>query len=69
MVPQVDRLVCVEAGVSLDAAILRVGREMLALHPELSYEFLMMNRRMNAGMRREDLETTRNDICGDHRAS
>jgi tight adherence protein C len=27
---------------------------MLALHPELSYEFLMMNRRMNAGMRRED---------------
>jgi tight adherence protein C len=47
-------LVCVEAGVSLDAAILRVGREMLLLHQELSYELLMMNRRMNAGMRRED---------------
>jgi tight adherence protein C len=47
-------LVCVEAGVSLDAAILRVGREMAMLHPELSNEFLMMNRRMNAGMRRED---------------
>ena len=47
-------LVCVEAGVSLDAAILRVGREMLALHPELSNEFLTMNRRMNAGMRREE---------------
>jgi tight adherence protein C len=47
-------LVCVEAGVSLDAAILRVGREMLMLHPELSNEFLMMNRRMNAGMRREE---------------
>jgi tight adherence protein C len=47
-------LVCVEAGVSLDAAILRVGREMLLLHPELSNEFLMMNRRMNAGMRREE---------------
>ncbi len=47
-------LVCVEAGVSLDAAILRVGREMLMLHEELSYELLMMNRRMNAGMRRED---------------
>jgi len=47
-------LVCVEAGVSLDAAILRVGREMMLLHPDLSYEFLMMNRRMNAGMRRED---------------
>ena len=47
-------LVCVEAGVSLDAAILRVGREMLLLHPELSAEFLTMNRRMNAGMRREE---------------
>jgi len=47
-------LVCVEAGVSLDAAILRVGREMSTLHPELSYEFLTMNRRMNAGMRRDD---------------
>jgi tight adherence protein C len=47
-------LVCVEAGVSLDAAILRVGREMLMLHPELSAEFLNMNRRMNAGMRREE---------------
>jgi tight adherence protein C len=45
---------CVEAGVSLDAAILRVGREMSVLHPELSYEFLTMNRRMNAGMRRDD---------------
>jgi tight adherence protein C len=47
-------LVCVEAGVSLDAAILRVGREMIMLHPELSAEFLTMNRRMNAGMRREE---------------
>jgi tight adherence protein C len=47
-------LVCVEAGVSLDAAILRVGREMMLLHPDLSYELMMMNRRMNAGMRRED---------------
>jgi tight adherence protein C len=47
-------LVCVEAGVSLDAAILRVGREMMLLHPDFSYELMMMNRRMNAGMRRED---------------
>jgi tight adherence protein C len=50
-------LVCVEAGVSLDAAILRVGREMVMLHPELSNEFLLMNRRMNAGLRREDALT------------
>ena len=47
-------LVCVEAGVSLDAAILRVGREMRAVHPELANELLVMNRKMNAGMRREE---------------
>lgn len=47
-------LVCVEAGVSLDAAVLRVGREMVLLHPELANELLTMNRRMNAGMRREE---------------
>jgi tight adherence protein C len=47
-------LVCVEAGVSLDAAVLRVGREMASLHPELSNELLVVNRRTNAGMRRED---------------
>ena len=47
-------LVCVEAGVSLDAAVLRVGREMTTLHPELSNELLVVNRRTNAGMRRED---------------
>ena len=47
-------LVCVEAGVSLDAAILRVGREIALVHPELADEFLVMNRRMNAGMRREE---------------
>ena len=47
-------LVCVEAGVSLDSAILRVGREMAMLHPELSAEFMNMNRRMNAGIRREE---------------
>jgi tight adherence protein C len=47
-------LVCVEAGVSLDSALLRVGREMVLLHPELANELLTMNRRMNAGMRREE---------------
>jgi tight adherence protein C len=47
-------LVCVEAGVSLDAAILRVGREMREVHPVLANEFLTMSRKMNAGMRRED---------------
>ena len=47
-------LVCVEAGTSLDAAVLRVGREMGALHPELAEELLNLNRRTNAGVPRED---------------
>lgn len=47
-------LVCVESGVSLDAALLRVAREMLSLHPELANELLVVNRKTNAGMRRED---------------
>ena len=47
-------VVCVEAGVGLDSAMLRVARDMATLHPELSGEFLVVNRRMNAGMTRED---------------
>lgn len=47
-------LVSVEAGVSLDAAILRVGRELLLVHPDLAGELLMLNRRRNAGMSRDD---------------
>ena len=46
-------VVCVEAGVSLDAAILRVAREMGPSHPILSSELLMVNRRINAGMPRD----------------
>jgi tight adherence protein C len=47
-------VVCVEAGVGLDAAMLRVARDMASLHPELAGEFLVVNRRMNAGMTREE---------------
>ena len=46
-------VVCVEAGISLDAAMLRVAKEMLELHRELANEFLIVNRRVNAGMTRE----------------
>jgi tight adherence protein C len=47
-------LVCVEAGVSLDTALLRVGRELARVHPELAEELLDVNRTTNAGMRREE---------------
>jgi tight adherence protein C len=46
-------VVCVEAGVSLDAAIMRVAREMATLHPDLANELLIVHRRVNAGIPRE----------------
>ena len=46
-------VVCVEAGVSLDAAIMRVAREMAILHPDLSNELVVVSRRVNAGIPRE----------------
>lgn len=46
-------VVCVEAGVSLDAAIVRVARDMATTHPDLSGELLIVNRRVNAGIPRE----------------
>lgn len=46
-------VVCVEAGISLDAAVLRVAKDMVHVHPELAREFLIVNRRTNAGMTRE----------------
>ncbi len=48
-------VVCVEAGVSLDAAILRVARDMNDLHPDLAGEFMLINRRTNAGLPRDEV--------------
>jgi tight adherence protein C len=47
-------VVCVEAGISLDAAILRVARDLTLVHPELAGELLIVSRKTNAGMTRED---------------
>jgi tight adherence protein C len=46
-------VVCVEAGVALDAAVQRVSREMAAVHPILADELGSMSRRVSAGMSRE----------------
>jgi tight adherence protein C len=46
-------VVCVEAGVSLDAAIMRVAKEMTILHPDFANELLIVHRRVNAGIPRE----------------
>jgi len=46
-------VVCVEAGVSLDASMLRVSRDMAAVHPELAFELGQVVRKVSAGMPRE----------------
>ena len=47
-------VVCVEAGISLDAAILRVAREVRLAHPDLAHELAVVNRKTNAGIPREN---------------
>jgi len=47
-------VVCVEAGTSLDAAILRVAKELRLPHPDLSHEVAVVNRLTNAGMPRDE---------------
>ena len=47
-------VVCVEAGISLDAAILRVAKDLMLVHPELAGELMVVSRKTNAGMSRED---------------
>jgi tight adherence protein C len=46
-------VVCIEAGVAMDAAIQRVARELDLVHPVLAAELLAMSRRMGAGIPRE----------------
>jgi tight adherence protein C len=47
-------VVCVEAGTSLDAAILRVARESQLTAPDLARELMIVNRKTNAGVVREE---------------
>lgn len=47
-------VVCVEAGTSLDAAILRVAKELRLPHPDLAHELAVVNRLTNAGITREE---------------
>jgi tight adherence protein C len=46
-------VVCVEAGVSLDAAVLRVAREIRLAHTDLAHELAVVNRKTNAGIPRD----------------
>jgi len=42
-------VICVEAGLALDQALMRVGEDLRHAHPELSAEFHMFNLEMRAG--------------------
>ncbi len=47
-------VVCVEAGLALDAAILKVSRELSGSDADMAHEFRLVNQRVNAGMPRSD---------------
>ena len=47
-------VICVEAGLSLDQALMRVGNELSYAHPELSGELHLVNLEMRAGKPRTE---------------
>jgi len=47
-------VLCVEAGLGFDAAMLNVAKDMRTVHSDLSHELMLVNRRVNAGMTREE---------------
>ena len=47
-------VVCVEAGLGLDAAFQRVGSEVARSHPEISHEFDVLSDELSAGRSRAD---------------
>jgi len=65
--------ICIEAGLSLDQAMLRVGQELRISHPDLSDELLQINFEQRAGVpridawkglaERLDLETVRSFVA------
>jgi len=46
--------ICMDAGLGLDQAIVRVGQELKSTHPDLSQEFLQINFEQRAGVPRLD---------------
>jgi tight adherence protein C len=47
-------VICVEAGLALDQAMLRVGDDLRHVHPDLSDEFSLLNLEMRAGKARAE---------------
>jgi len=57
-------VVCVEAGLGLNAALQRVGREMELVEPALSYELAITNREIRAGKPRDEALRNLGDRTG-----
>src|SRR3990172_1169300 len=57
-------LICVEAGLGLDAAIDRVGIEVNRAHPVIAMQFAMLSAELRAGRRREDALRNLSDRIG-----
>jgi tight adherence protein C len=51
-------VICVDAGLGLDQAMLRVGQELTVSHPEINEEFVQINREQRAGKPRLDAWTS-----------
>ena len=47
-------VICVDAGLGLDQALLRVGSELALSHPDISQEFAQVNMAQRAGQPRLD---------------
>jgi tight adherence protein C len=47
-------VICVDAGLGLDQAMLRVGQELVISYPDINAEFLQINREQRAGKPRLD---------------
>jgi tight adherence protein C len=47
-------VICVEAGLALDQAVMRVGEDLKHAHPDLSNEFYLFNLEMRAGKPRAE---------------
>lgn len=56
-------LVCIEAGQSLDQAILRIAREITHSSPALSEEFTMVSNEMRAGKERQEVLRDMSERC------
>lgn len=56
-------VICVDAGLGMDQAMLRVGQELSVSHPQIYEEFMQINREQRAGKLRIDAWQAMADRC------